>query len=450
MKLSIIIPVYNRPDEVEELLSSLSGQCLNALAQDSARHASSAARDGVTPAHEGPCVRDFEVIIVEDGSSVPCKDVVRRWAGGQNDTHSAARKNTTSDTSAKVIGGDTLLQSVEVREGDQSAKPGDCATPRQNLAEQDNDRPTHQYSGSHDDSLQHRSPVEFLESDSHTGTTLPHHDRIAPQPTSALDIRYYFKPNSGPGPARNYGAERARGEYLIFLDSDVIVPPGWLAAVIDALPADAFGGPDRAAATFTPLQKAIDYAMTSPLTTGGIRGRRKSVDRFFPRSFNMGVRREVFEAVGGFAAMRFGEDIDLSYRIVEAGFATRLVPDAWVWHKRRVRMRQFFKQVFNSGAARVSLGRLHPGSLRLVHLLPTAFVAGCAAVVVAAFRWPWILSAFAIFVIAIFIDAAMRTGSLRVGALAVAASAVQLTGYGTGFIYGLIGGRGAFEKNFYR
>ncbi len=309
LRYSIIIPVYNRPEEVDELLTSLARQVVD--------------------------VSDSEVLIVEDGSACRCDGVVEKYA-----------------------------------------------------------------------------------------------DR--------LDVHYFFKPNSGPGPTRNYGAERARGEWLIFLDSDCVLPSDYLENVRKALketPVDAFGGPDRAGADFTPLQKAIDYSMTSPLTTGGIRGGRRSIDRFYPRSFNMGIRRDIFELLGGFSPLRFGEDIDLSYRIVAGGYTTRLFPAAWVYHKRRTRLRQFFKQVFNSGAARITLSIKHPGTLRLVHLLPAAFTAGGAVVLITACWWSWALSAFVIFAAAIFADAAWRTCSLRVGALAVVASFIQLTGYGSGFLY---------------
>lgn len=223
---SIIVPVYNRPQEVDELLGSLCTQT----------------------------VTDFEVIIVEDGSSVPCKAVCQRY-------------------------------------------------------------------------------------------------------TDRLNIRYFAKPNSGPGLSRNYGAERAQGTYLLILDSDVILPADYLNNIRTELqrqPVDAFGGPDRAHESFTPVQKAINYAMTSFFTTGGIRGGKKKMDKFYPRSFNLGVHREVFAALGGFSDMRFGEDIDFSIRIFRNGYTCRLFPTAWVWHKRRATFRQFFKQVHNS-----EIGRAH-------------------------------------------------------------------------------------------
>lgn len=257
---------------------------------------------------------------------------------------------------------------------------------------------------------------------------------------AGLDVRYFFKPNSGPGPSRNYGAERSNGEYLIFLDSDCIIPPGYIAELERELadsPTDAFGGPDRADDSFTTVQKAIDYAMTSFLTTGGIRGGKRKMDVFYPRSFNMGVRREVFAALGGFAPIRFGEDIDLSLRIVRGGYTSRLFPGAWVCHKRRTDFRKFFRQVYNFGMARVATAKRHPGSLKAVHALPAVFTLGCAAIVIASAFLPALLLLPVAYALAVLADASVRTKSLKVGAVAVAASFVQLTGYGLGFLAGI-------------
>ena len=303
---SLIVPVFNRPDEVHELLESLTKQ---------------------------HC-KDFEVIIVEDGSQVPCQEIVQTY---QN----------------------------------------------------------------------------------------------------RLDIHYYNKPNSGPGQSRNYGAERATGEYLIVLDSDCIIPEGYLNAVkaeLDAAPADAFGGPDRAHDSFTDIQKAINYAMTSFFTTGGIRGGKKKLDKFYPRSFNMGIRADVYRALGGFSKMRFGEDIDFSIRIFKGGYKCRLFPEAWVWHKRRTDLRKFFKQVHNSGIARINLYKKYPESLKLVHLLPAVFTKGVVALLLGTPFIPALSSLIGLFVLIIFIDATLQNRSVKIGALAVVASFVQLTGYGTGFL----------------
>lgn len=331
MKYSFIIPVYNRPDEVDELLQSMTHQTLT----------------------------DFEVIVVEDGSARDCKGVCARYAG-------------------------------------------------------------------------------------------------------KLDLHYYMKENSGPGQSRNYGAERARGEYLIILDSDVVLPEGYLQSVDDelrTLPADAFGGPDCAHPSFTPTQKAISYSMTSFFTTGGIRGGKKKMDKFYPRSFNMGIRRDVYKELGGFSRMRFGEDIDFSIRIFKAGHACRLFPGAWVWHKRRTDFRKFFRQVYNSGIARINLYKKYPESLKIVHLMPAAFTAGTALLVIlaAVMCQPLWLAPIVLYALMILADSSMHNRSLRIGLLSVAAAFVQLTGYGLGFFNAwwkrcVRGGSefSAFDKTFYK
>ena len=337
MKYSFIIPVFNRPDEVDELLESLTHQTL----------------------------RDFEVVVVEDGSDVPCRDVVERYA-----------------------------------------------------------------------------------------------DR--------LQVHYYAKPNSGPGQTRNYGVERAEGDYVLILDSDVVLPEGYLQAVdheLAATPCDAFGGPDRAHASFSKMQKAINYAMTSFFTTGGIRGGKKKMDKFYPRSFNMGVRRADYHELGGFSAMRFGEDIDFSTRLIRSGHVSRLFQSAWVWHKRRTDLRKFFKQVHNSGIARIHLTKRHPGTLKAVHMLPAVFTLGCALLVVLAVaaallgcpHWWALLLPFVLFALIIGVDATRSERSVGVGWRAVAAAYVQLTGYGSGFLRAwwtrCVLRRGefeAFKENFYK
>jgi len=330
VKFSVIIPVYNRPDEVEELLESLTRQAYN----------------------------DFEVIVVEDGSQYTCGEVCNRFA-----------------------------------------------------------------------------------------------DR--------LNILYFFKSNSGPGESRNYGAAQARGEWLIILDSDVIVPEGYLKAVEEGINAHpdlkAFGGPDASHPDFNAMQKAVSYSMTSFFTTGGIRGGKTKMDKFFPRSFNMGVRKDIYMMLGGFSLMRYGEDIDFSYRIVEGGYATALLSEAWVWHKRRTDLRAFFRQVEHSGAARIVLSKLHPGTLKLVHTLPAIFTIGVIALILisavgrilmeydhsvppaeAIKKWYWLCAApwipIILYSLLVCIDSTIKNKSLKVGILSIATSFTQLMGYGTGFI----------------
>lgn len=329
MRYSIIIPVYNRPDEVDELLNSLTQQT----------------------------VRDFEVIVVEDGSSVTCEHVVKQYE-------------------------------------------------------------------------------------------------------QQLNIRYFNKPNSGPGQTRNYGAERSSGEYLLILDSDCILPPGYLAAIEEELkrqPADAFGGPDRAHDSFTSTQKAINYAMTSFFTTGGIRGGKKKMDKFYPRSFNMGLKADVYRALGGFSKMRFGEDIDLSIRIFKGGYSCRLFPEAWVWHKRRTDLKKFFKQVHNSGIARINLYKKYPESLKLVHLLPAAFTFFVALFLLSAPICLYSLVPLLLYALLVCVDSAIQNRSLTIGVYSIAAAYIQLIGYGTGFWRAwwkrCVLGRDefeAFKKNFYK
>ena len=349
MKYSIIVPVYNRPDEVEELLESLCQQRLKAASQreQSDAHINSAEREQARPK-----VKDFEVLIVEDGSQRDCKSVTEKFIG-------------------------------------------------------------------------------------------------------RLEVKYFMKPNSGPGQSRNYGAERANGEWLLILDSDVVLPEGYLEAINKSLSSAsdeivAFGGPDAANDSFTPVQKAISYSMTSFFTTGGIRGGKAKLDKFYPRSFNMGIRRYIYQQLGGFTKMRFGEDIDFSYRIVEAGYRPRLFPDAWVWHKRRTDFKKFFRQVYNSGIARINLEKRHPGTMKLVHLLPTLFTVGVIALILISavgralmhyvdrdqFYWmcfaPWI--PIILYSLLICIDSTIKNKSLKVGLLSIPAAFVQLMGYGLGFI----------------
>jgi glycosyltransferase involved in cell wall biosynthesis len=255
---------------------------------------------------------------------------------------------------------------------------------------------------------------------------------------SRLDLKYFFKPNSGPGPSRNYGAERSSGEYLIILDSDVIVPKDYLQHIEDELktyPTDAFGGPDRAHESFTPIQKAINYSMTSFFTTGGIRGGKQKMDKFYPRSFNMGIRKSLFQQVGGFAPIRYGEDIDLSTRLFKAGCDCRLFPEAYVYHKRRVQFSSFFRQVKHSGEARVMLKRKYPETFKLVHLLPAAFVVGHVLLLLLAIfhRWWWILPIPA-YCLMVFIDSLIKNKKLKVALLSIPAAYCQLFGYGCGFI----------------
>ncbi len=269
------------------------------------------------------------------------------------------------------------------------------------------------------------------------GSTVPCRDIVESAVARGLEARYFYKENEGRSIARNHGLENARGEYFIFFDSDCVIPPDYfatIAAELDKQPVDCFGGPDAAHESFSPVQKAINYSMTAFLTTGGIRGGKVQLEKFVPRTFNMGFSRAVYERVGGFREM-FSEDIDMSTRIRRAGFSIALVRPAYVWHKRRVDFRKFFRQVYVFGMSRVTLQLLYPGSLKAVHLLPAVFVLGCLALILLGiFVSPWWLLPLGIYFAALFCGALLKTRSLRIALLALPAAVIQLGGYGIGFI----------------
>mgnify|MGYP001628333973 CR=1 FL=1 len=251
-----------------------------------------------------------------------------------------------------------------------------------------------------------------------------------------LRLKYYRKKNEGRSIARNYGIAGADGDYFIFVDSDCILPPDYIRELRRSLsenPVDCFGGPDAAHESFTDTQKAINYSMTAFLTTGGIRGGKRSMEKFTPRTFNMGFSREVFGKVGGFREM-FSEDIDMSTRIRNAGFSIALFPDVYVYHKRRVDMKKFWKQVHVFGMSRITLELLYPGSMKLVHWLPAVFTVGAIALVIGSFFCKWLLIPLLVYLLALWIGGIVATRSLKIGTLGVGAAMVQLTGYGTGFI----------------
>lgn len=252
-----------------------------------------------------------------------------------------------------------------------------------------------------------------------------------------LNISYYFKPNSGPGDSRNYGMQRAKGNYFIILDSDCLMPPHYLKTVQEFLSKNfyhCFGGADAAHDSFTPLQKAINYVMTSFLTTGGIRGSKKSVQRFEPRSFNMGISKEAFEKTGGFGKIHPGEDPDLSQRILKAGFETAFIPNAYVYHKRRISWQKFYTQVRKFGTARPILNRWHPSSAKLTFWLPSLFVLFVLlSLVLGIFNNPIFLFPLAIYCVIIFIDSSFRNKSIYIGLLTLFAVFVQFFGYGLAF-----------------
>lgn len=306
MLFSLIVPVYNRPDEVADLLKSLAAQT----------------------------ERDFELVIVEDGSTVPCLEQVERYA-------------------------------------------------------------------------------------------------------SVFPIQYFTKSNEGRSIARNYGMEHAKGEFFVFVDSDCILPADYFATLrkrLEENPVDFFGGPDAAHESFTDTQKAINFAMTAFLTTGGIRGGKVQMEKFVPRTFNMGFARHVWEKTGGFREM-FSEDIDMSTRIRQAGFPPVLFRDVRVFHKRRGNLAKFWRQVHVFGMSRITLQLLYPGSMKAVHWMPAIFTAGSVLLIILALLLsPIWLIPLAVYIIALWISALVSTRNLKISFMAVAASLVQLYGYGTGFI----------------
>lgn len=257
-----------------------------------------------------------------------------------------------------------------------------------------------------------------------------------------LRVHYFYKENSGQGFTRNYGFERATGDYFVIFDSDALVPPHYFSTVNGHLQngwLDAYGGPDAAHPDFTPVQKAISYAMTSPFTTGGIRGRRKNLGgTYHPRSFNMGLSRDVWEKTGGYTLSRMGEDIELAIRILKNGFRTGLIPDAFIYHKRRTHFGPFFRQLRFFGRARINIARYYPQELKPVHAFPALFTLLLVSVPIWALVSPplfWLATgALLAFSILILIDASRQEKSLKVGLLSVVAAFVQLTGYGTGFL----------------
>jgi glycosyltransferase involved in cell wall biosynthesis len=262
---------------------------------------------------------------------------------------------------------------------------------------------------------------------------------------NSLDVKYFFKPNEGQGFSRNYGFERAKGDFFVIFDSDCLIPEDYLEIVKDYLfehKLDAYGGPDAAHQSFTPVQKAISYAMTSPFTTGGIRGNKKHIGQFHPRSFNMGVSREVWEKVGGFILTRLGEDIEYSIRIHEYGFKIGLIPAARVFHKRRTSFSQFYKQLHFFGRARINIYKHFPSELKLVHFFPAVFT--CAViftVLINIFYWPLAFICnfvMLIYFMLIFFHSWQVNKSLKVAFLSIIAAFIQLTAYGLGFMQDFI------------
>jgi len=259
-------------------------------------------------------------------------------------------------------------------------------------------------------------------------------------------LYYYFKPNSGPGPSRNFGMEKAQGDFYIIFDSDCVIPNKYFENVNQFLKnnkIDLYGGPDAAHPDFSDMQKAVSHSMTSFFTTGGIRGKKNHVGVFHPRSFNLGMSAEVFEKTNGFSEMRYGEDIDFSIRAIAMGFKSALIPEAFVYHKRRTNLKQFFNQVKHSGEARIDLYQKHKNELKLVHFFPSVFTLYLFSIPIVFAVFPLLgFGAFLgllLYVFAVFVESLINYKSINVAFLSIITSVVQLTGYGIGFIEMFVG-----------
>ena len=262
-------------------------------------------------------------------------------------------------------------------------------------------------------------------------------EEVVEEFSGSLNISYFKKPNSGPGDSRNFGMKKAAGNYFLILDSDVILPPQYLAEVDKELRKQfvhCFGGSDAAHEGFSDLQKAINYAMTSFLTTGGIRGGKKMVGKFQPRSFNMGLSKEAFLATGGFGRIHPGEDPDLALRLQKSGFSTRLFPEAFVYHKRRIDWQKFYLQVKKFGMVRPILNKWHPESAKITYWFPTLFSFGLiTAVILVLIGLPGLIYLYFLYFIILFLHSLYLNKNLKIAALSVAAALVQFLGYGFGF-----------------
>ena len=263
-------------------------------------------------------------------------------------------------------------------------------------------------------------------------------DTIIEKYKNQLDLNYFYKQNSGAGATRNFGMQQAQGNYFIILDSDVILPKYYLSAIKKALEinfTDAFGGPDAAHKSFTSLQKAINYSMTSVLTTGGIRGKKQSVGKFQPRSFNMGLSKKAYEKTQGFSKMKNGEDIDLTFRLWENNFKTQFIEKAFVYHKRRSSIQQFFNQTFGFGTARPLLNKRYPKTTKIAYWFPSLFIIGIdISIILAFFGYFEFIYCYGFYFLLIFLDSLFQNKNVYVAFLSIFTSLTQFLGYGLGFL----------------
>jgi len=268
--------------------------------------------------------------------------------------------------------------------------------------------------------------------------------KIVENYSKELDINYFFKENSGAGASRNFGMQRASGNYFIIFDSDCIIPSNYLVEVEKALTlnfTDAFGGADAAHDSFTIIQKAINYSMTSFLTTGGIRGSKKAVDKFQPRSFNLGISKKAFEKTIGFSKMKIGEDIDLTFRLWKLNFETQFIENAFVYHKRRSTFLQFFKQTFDFGKGRPFLNKKYPQTAKITYWFPTIFILLLVFSAISFFfGYQFFAGVFTTYFIAIFLDSFVKNKNIVVAFVSILTTLIQFLGYGLGFLRGKIFG----------
>lgn len=267
-------------------------------------------------------------------------------------------------------------------------------------------------------------------------------DEIVKRYSEKLKLKYFFKENSGAGASRNFGMQKASGNYFIIFDSDCIIPPNYLIEVKNTLTknyTDAFGGADAAHESFTTIQKAINYSMTSFFTTGGIRGSKKAVDKFQPRSFNLGISKTAFEKTQGFSKLKIGEDIDLTFRLWQHNFETQFIEKAFVYHKRRATFKQFFKQTFAFGKGRPFLNKKYPETAKITYWFPSLFILGFIFSILALFFKIEVFALFfGVYFTIIVIDSLLKNKNLGVAILSIVTTLIQFTGYGFGFLKGLI------------
>ena len=264
--------------------------------------------------------------------------------------------------------------------------------------------------------------------------------------SSKINVRYFLRGNDGQGFSRNYGMSQAKGEFFIILDSDVLLDPDFIENIhmgIQDAGLDAYGGPDKLHPAATDMQKAVNYSMTSFLTTGGIRGSKKNKGKFYPRSFNMGISRKVYEATGGYKLPFMGEDIELSARIMTLGFKIGLIENAYVYHERKKDLKSYYKQMQWFGRARININRFFPNTFKIIHLVPVLFVSyliGTFTIMALHWQIGYALSLpLQIFFFCVFVDSLFQYHDLKVALYSIPTVFIQLYGYAIGMLQEFLG-----------